>query len=350
MEFFTAQPLLPTPEDVKLAISLSQRGKDFILKSRKEAASIVERSNPRVAIILGPCSIHDPEMALEYARRIKEEALTHSSFLVMRLFFEKPRTTTGWKGLLYDPYLNGTNDIATGLYWTRKLLKEMAELGVPVATEFVDPLVAPYIEDLITWGFIGARTSSSQPHRQLASSFGFPVGFKNALDGDLLSPIQGIIAARSAHAFMAINDEAKLCAKKSFGNAYSHMVLRGATNGPNYDKKTVAGVTQMMHLHGVNSPILIDCAHGNSQKKYEKQKDVFVSVFEQIEEGNKNIIGVMLESNLEEGNQALSEDPASLRYGVSITDSCIGWSDTQELLCSVDSSSISSSVMRFTHN
>ncbi len=342
---------MDTPDEIKKKLPISEKQKRFIASSRQTAQQIVEGSNDSIAIIMGPCSIHDTSLALEYARRIKNLAEQSSFFLVMRVYCEKPRTTIGWKGLLYDPYLNGTHDIATGIYLTRELLLKLAEMGVPCATEFLDPIVAPYIEDLITWGFIGARTSSSQPHRQLASSLSIPIGFKNCHAGDIHPAIHGVIAARSSHVFVTVGGDGKICTKKSFGNNASHIVLRGSSEKPNYDKKSVQDALKAVHLHGIQSRILIDCSHGNSQKKYEKQKEVFLSVMEQIAQGNHSIMGVMLESHLLEGNQALNEDVSSLAYGVSITDPCIGWSTTEELLsCGEELLSTSSSLMRFTQS
>ncbi len=342
---------MDTPDEIKKKLPLSDKQRRFIESSRKLADQIVNGATETIAIIMGPCSIHDASLALEYARHLKSLAEKSSFFLVMRVYCEKPRTTIGWKGLLYDPYLNGTHDIATGIYWTRELFLQLAEMGVASATEFLDPVVAPYIEDLITWGFIGARTSSSQPHRQLASSFSFPVGFKNCHAGDVNPAIHGVIAARSPHVFVSVGGDGKICRKKSFGNNSSHIVLRGSSEKPNYDKKSVQDVLKAVHLHGIQSRLLIDCSHGNSQKKYEKQKDAFLCVMEQIAQGNHSIMGVMLESHLFEGNQALNEDVSSLAYGVSITDPCIGWSTTLELLSIAEELiSNSSSVIRFTQS
>lgn len=355
--------LLPSPQELKEKFPLANNEKQFLFFSRQKAQKIVEGIGDTLAVIVGPCSIHDPEAALEYATRLKYLTEKLSLFIVMRVFFEKPRTTIGWKGLLYDPYLNGTHDITAGLYATRELLVKLTQMKIPIATEFVDPIVAPYFEDLITWGFIGARTSSSQPHRQLASGFPFPVGIKNALDGDITPAIHGVIAARSPHIFAGINNDGSICKKTTFGNPHSHIVLRGSQNGPNYMQATSLYPNNpknsdlsapkpwdwsCLGMHGITSKIMIDCSHGNCEKNYETQKEVFLSVLKLLAAGNTQIIGMMLESHLIEGNQALTDD---LRYGVSITDPCIGWSMTEELLSEADEQlSISSNVIRFTQS
>jgi len=344
---------LPSPDEVKKKVPLPERCEEFVFSARKQARKMLF-GDPRLVFIVGPCSIHDPLSAIEYARCFKElsEKVEKTCFLVMRFYPEKSRTTIGWKGLLYDPYLDGSHDIETGLLWTRELLVHLAALQIPVATEFVDPMTAPYFDDLITWGFIGARTSSSQPHRQLASSLSFPIGFKNATDGNLEVAIQGILSARTRHAFLGLDSHGKVAKIQSEGNPLTHLVLRGGLDGPNYDASSVDKALQQLEEYQVSSRILIDCAHDNCQKQYEKQKDVFTAVLEQILDGNESIFGMMLESHLESGQQLFQSNGSPTHSSVSITDPCIGWSLTEELLLSADSmlSSSSSTIISFTHN
>lgn len=332
------ETLLPTPKELKLDLPL--RHQEFIDGARRCARDILSGKDKRFLIIAGPCSVHDPQEALDYAHRFKQlsEEVKQTCFLVMRAYVEKPRTTTGWKGFLYDPYLNGTNDIKTGFYKSRELFLALAELGVPVATEYVDPLTAPYFDDLITWGFIGARTSASQTHRQLASMLAFPVGFKNGTDGNIDPAINGVVAARNSHSFISLNAEGQLCKTQSKGNPLTHVVLRGSTDEANFDPLSVNAILKKMARAGVASRLIIDCAHGNSQKQHDRQKHAFQSALAQVVEGNSNIMGVMLESHLEAGNQPLGDDVSSLRYAVSITDPCIDWDSTVELVKEADSS------------
>lgn len=330
--------MLLTPRDLKLLLPLNAPSHRFILQSRQTVCKLLSRSDSRIALVIGPCSIHDQKSALEYARQLKTLAVEveKTCFLVMRVYLEKPRTSTGWKGFLYDPHLDGSNDMATGIRWSRALLLELAKMEVPVATEFLDPLVAPYLEDLITWGFIGARTSASQPHRELASLLPLPIGFKNTIEGDVNQAIHAVVTARSPHTFFHINDEGKLQITQSEGNKDTHLVLRGSNVGPNYDFVSVNNTLEKLRHRGIKSSLLIDCSHGNSQKDVEKQKEAFYTVLQQIEEGREEIAGMMLESHLKAGNQFLSEDPASLKYGVSITDPCLDWETARTLIQSAD--------------
>jgi 3-deoxy-7-phosphoheptulonate synthase len=331
----TTSPL-PSPYEIKALLPLKPQALAFIDEARSTAKRIVRGEDTRKALIIGPCSIHDRKSAIEYAKRFKElsEAVSRTCFLVMRVYVEKPRTSTGWKGLLYDPHLDGSDDIKTGLVWTRELLLTLAQMQIPAATEFVDPLASLYFEDLITWGFIGARTSSSQPHRQFASSRTMPIGFKNSTDGNLENPVHGVLSAMSAHTSMHIDDHGKLCAIHGKGNPFSHIVLRGAYTFSNYDSDSIQQALQMLERAGLPVRLMIDCSHGNCQKNHEKQHDVFMSILAQIERGNDKIFGLMLESHLESGSQPMSED---LKYAVSITDPCLDWKTTEELIYSADS-------------
>jgi len=325
---------IATPSKLKRSYPLSAEQSRFVAETRNAVRAIVSGKDLRLAIVAGPCSIHDLASAIEYGKRLKElsKEVQRSCLLVMRVYVEKPRTITGWKGLLYDPLLDGSNDVATGLAWTRELLRELASLEIPTATEFLDPLAAVYIDDLVTWGFIGARTSASQTHRQLASWLPMPVGFKNSVDGNIDLAIHGVIAARSPHTFLHIGPSGRVGAFHSEGNPYTHIVLRGSLDGANYDGASVQQAALKMQAAGVKGRLLIDCAHGNSQKSYEKQKEAFISILDQIEEGH--VMGMMMESHLSAGSQFLSESPSSLKYGVSITDPCIDWSSTEQLVLS----------------
>ncbi|MBX3719786.1 MAG: 3-deoxy-7-phosphoheptulonate synthase [Parachlamydiales bacterium] len=340
---------LPSIQEIKQLFPIHSHHMQFIAESRIHAKAILNGTDKRKVVIVGPCSIHDKNAAIEYAKRFKKlsHEVSKSLFLVMRVYVEKPRTITGWKGLIYDPHLDGSHDIQTGLIWTRELMMALTEMKVPIATEFVDPLAAYYVQDLITWGFIGARTSASQPHRQLASALKIPTGFKNSTDGNLDHAVNGVISAKTSHCFMNIDEEGHLCSVQSDGNPWSHIVLRGSQETPNYDAASVRLALQKLKNAHLSERIMIDCSHGNCQKDHEKQASVFRSVFEQIEGGNDSIFGAMLESHLESGSQLLPEDPALLRYATSITDPCIDWQTTEELIYSASeglSSSLSSSL------
>ncbi len=316
---------------------LPLRAQSFLQSSRKQAQQILMGKDHRLLIVTGPCSIHAIESALEYAHRLKrlQERVKESCFLVMRVYGEKPRTTVGWKGLLYDPQLDGTHDIAKGLHHMRALLLALSEIGVPTATEFVDPLAAAYIDDLITWGFIGARTSESQPHRQLASSLEMPIGFKNATDGSLEGAVNGVLSAKHPHSFLYIDQEGKVASCRSAGNPHAHIVLRGSSDKPNYDSFSVYNAVSKLLKLQLTPRILIDCAHGNCRKDHEKQKEVFESVIKRLCSGDPHLMGVMLESHIEAGNQSLSSSPNTR---VSVTDPCIDWELTESLISWADDS------------
>ncbi len=326
--------MLPTPEQLKKALALGETERNFIAESRAAAEKILCGDDGRLALIVGPCSIHDVDAALEYAEKLG--ALSHqvreTCFLVMRVNVEKPRTTVGWKGMLYDPYLDGSNALEEGLFRARTLFCALAQQKIPTATEFLDPLAALYYDDLVTWGFIGARTSCSQPHRQFASSLSFPVGFKNGLDGASELTIHSLLSAAHEHTFLYANDAGNLCAQSTSGNPWVHLVLRGSHFSPNYDRDSIDGACTKLKEMGLNPRLLIDCAHGNCQKDYEKQKEVFHSVLEEIARGAQ-VFGMMLESHLLAGNQSVSSE-STLKVGVSITDPCLDWSSTEELILS----------------
>lgn len=322
---------LPVPEELKEEFPLSPKAQNFIRKSRQTAEEILLRKDRRLAAIFGPCSVHDSKAMLEFADRFLsiKPIIEDTLFPILRFFLEKPRTRLGWKGLLYDPRLDGSNDIAQGLRMSRKLFVELAEKGIPCATELLDPLAAPYFDDLIVWAMIGARTCASQPHRQLASGLPFPVGFKNGVYGEIGSSITGILAARIPHSHLGIDGTGRIAALQTQGNPLTHLVLRGAENAANYDPPSVDLAIKALLHQGIKPSLLIDCSHGNSSKDPEKQHMALRSTLEQAVKGNEAIAGFMLESHLFSGRQNLGE---TLKYGVSITDSCLGWEETRGLL------------------
>ena len=294
--------------------------------TRNEIRQILHDKDDRIFVVVGPCSIHDPQSAIEYAKKLSNENKNFSENLlvIMRVYFEKPRTTVGWKGLINDPDINETYNIAKGVEMARKLLIEIAELGLPAGTEFLDPISPQYVTDIISWGAIGARTAESQIHRELASGLSCPIGIKNGTDGGLKAAIDGIQAANHSHVFLGATKEADIAMLKTAGNNDTHIILRGG-KVPNFDKESVESTLTALKEAEVNESIMIDASHGNSQKKFKQQIPVIDSICEQISDGNKNIKGVMIESHLNEGNQKITE---KLNYGQSITDACMGWEDT----------------------
>lgn len=322
---------LPTPAAVKAALPLPAELEEYITESRRAIEKILDRRDPRKLVIVGPCAAYDPEATVEYARRLKALAdeIRDSMLIVMRVYFEKPRTTTGWKGLINDPRLDDSFHVEEGLYVARRLLMEVAQLKLPIATEALDPIVPQYIGDLISWTAIGARTVESQTHREMASGLSSPVGFKNGTDGNILIAINGIMSAAHPHRFLGINQHGQCSVVQTRGNKYGHVVLRGSKT-PNYDAASVAAAASLMERHGVVPNIIVDCSHGNSNKDYARQPVVFKEVLEQVLQGDSPIVGWMVESNIHEGRQDLGKGP--LRHGVSITDACISWESTEQLL------------------
>lgn len=311
----------------------------YIATARAAAQAILERKDPRLAVLVGPCSIHDPLSAMDFALRLKKilPKVEKTLFPIMRFFLEKPRSRLGWKGIVYDPHLNGSHDIEAGLHLGRKLLTQMGELEIPCCMEFLDPLISFYVSDLITWGLIGARTSASQPHRQMASRFTFPIGFKNDIYGNLEVALNGILSARHAHSYIGISGEGQISALETDGNPLAHLVLRGSEYGNNYEPPAVENSLELLKRHSIEPRVLIDCSHGNSNKNAALQKKSFLSVIEQSKT-NRAIAGLMLESHIFGGRQLLAKDPAQLLYGVSITDACLGWEETEALLLWANSS------------
>jgi 3-deoxy-7-phosphoheptulonate synthase len=326
---------LPSYQELKYRFPLTASQMHFVSKSRQTIQNILDGKDSRLLGIIGPCSIHDLQSAKEFAKQLHELALHLSDhfFLIMRVYCEKPRTLAGWKGFLYDPFLDGSNQILTGIEWTRLLLRELIEMEVPTATEFLDPMTAFYYADLISWGSIGARTSSSQTHRQMASGLHMPIGFKNGLAGNLSAAIHGVMSASHSHTYVGLNNQGQPSIIHTPGNPHAHIVLRGGEpSGPNYDKKSIEDSLMRLTHHHLPQRLLIDCSHQNSGKKPENQSLVFQSVLEQVVEGNTSIKGFMLESHLYGGNQVLLEDPSHLKYGISITDGCLDWETTSQLL------------------
>ena len=285
-------------------------------------------------VITGPCSLHDNEAAIEYAQRLKklQEKVADKLLLIMRTYFEKPRTTIGWKGMLYDPRLDDSYDIEEGFHRARKILIEMANIHLPTATELLDPITPQYLADMISWAAIGARTTESQIHRQMASGLSMPIGFKNATDGSIDGAIDAIKSALNAHSFMGIDRFGQVIIAETTGNKFGHLVMRGGNSGANYTSEYIAFAEILLKKIGVINGIIIDCSHANSNKDHKQQRLVMADVEEQIKDGNKSIAGVMLESFLHQGNQK-PDKPENLKYGISITDKCIGWEETEELIC-----------------
>ncbi len=327
------QPL-DSPSEFLKKLPASTSVQNTVLEGRHQLEQLIQGLDERLLVIVGPCSIHDESAALEYAEKLHDLAkrLDDRLLIAMRVYFEKPRTTVGWKGLVYDPNLDDTFDISDGLNRARKLLLEIGSIGLYACTEFLDQIVPQYIADLVSWAAIGARTTESQTHRQMASGLSMPVGVKNATDGSTQVAVDAIVSSMSSHGFLGIGENGQSCMVRTTGNPYSHMVLRGGRNGPNYDKKSIDDALSQLDKSGVRSNLIVDCSHGNSNKDHTKQPLVFRDVVKQKINGQKGILGCMIESNLLPGSQNLGSDPSNLKYGVSITDACVGWKETEELL------------------
>lgn len=330
----TAQELLPTPAQVKHALPSSAKARQTVIRGREALRRILDREDHRLFVVVGPCSIHDIEAAKEYAGRLKRLAdeLDDTLCLVMRVYFEKPRTTVGWKGLINDPFMDDSFHIEKGLYLARELLLHIAELGLPAATEALDPIMPQYLGDLITWTAIGARTIESQTHREMASGLSTPVGFKNSTDGSLTVAIHAMQSAARPHHFLGISQNGQCAVFRTRGNRYGHIVLRGGNGRPNYDSVSIAMAEKVLAAHGLPLNIAVDCSHGNSNKDPALQPLIAENVVNQILEGNRSIVALMLESNLHWGSQPIPQDRSQLKYGVSVTDPCIDWATTERLL------------------
>ncbi len=327
--------ILPTPEELGKKYPASEKVKQCLLNGRQTIRNILSGQDKRLLVIVGPCSIHDVQAGKEYAEKLAElsKRVEDHLFLVMRTYFEKPRTSHGWKGLIMDPHLNGKHDIEQGLSLARNFLSEVLALGVPTATEILDPVTPQYIGDLICWSAIGARTAESQMHRQLASGLSTPVGFKNSTDGNYYNAINAIRAARLSQSFLGITEEGSVCAISTKGNPDCHIILRGGNHGPNYSPEYITAVARALADHDLPINIVVDCSHGNSDKDYRKQPEVFANILDQLHaDPYSPIIGAMLESNLNAGNQSFPQPKEDLRYGVSITDACLDWQATEAAL------------------
>ncbi|TBU97653.1 3-deoxy-7-phosphoheptulonate synthase [Phytopseudomonas dryadis] len=325
---------LITPEQIKLDIPLTAAAQRTVAAGRQVVRDILDGKDHRLFVVIGPCSIHDIEAAHEYAERLKvlAEEVSDTLYLVMRVYFEKPRTTVGWKGLINDPYLDDSFKIQDGLHIGRKLLRDLAEMGLPTATEALDPISPQYLQDLISWSAIGARTTESQTHREMASGLSSAVGFKNGTDGGLTVAINALQSVSSPHRFLGINQQGGVSIVTTKGNAYGHVVLRGGNGKPNYDSVSVAICEQELNKAGIKPNIMVDCSHANSNKDPGLQPLVMDNVANQIVEGNQSIVGLMVESHLGWGNQSIPKDLQQLKYGVSITDACIDWDSTEKTL------------------
>lgn len=326
-------PLAP-PSEYLAEIPVSKKVEDLVVRSRREITDILNGDDERFVIVTGPCSIHDEVAGREYAERlaILADELRDTVMIVMRVYFEKPRTTVGWKGLINDPNLDGTWNMPEGLRRARNFLLEVGEIGLPAATEFLDPFTPQYISDLVSWGAIGARTAESQTHRQLASGLSMPIGFKNGTGGSIQLAVDGMIAAQAQHAFLGIDDAGAAAVVQTSGNDATHIVLRGGSDGPNYDAENIANAQKVLADSGMEPNVVVDCSHANCNKDHNLQPVAFRDVIGQRAAGNTGVVGLMLESHLNAGNQSLNGDASTLKYGVSITDPCVDWATTEVLL------------------
>lgn len=325
---------LLTPEHLKSELPLLGKTLDSVQKAREKIFSILDRKDSRLMVVVGPCSIHDTDAAIDYAKKLKELAdkVSDTLYIVMRVYFEKPRTAIGWKGLINDPYLDDSFKIEDGLRKGRKLLLDIVDLGLPTSSEALDPISPQYLQDIIVWSAIGARTTESQTHREMSSGLSSSVGFKNGTDGGLMVAVNAMQSVSSPHRFLGINGKGQVSVVTTKGNPYAHVVLRGGSAGPNYDTVHVALCEQALEKGGVSQNIMIDCSHANSSKDPDVQPLVLKDITHQILEGNKSIIGVMLESNIFGGNQSIPKDLSELKYGVSVTDACMAWDTTERSL------------------
>ena len=325
---------LISPAELKRKLPMPESSNRTVIRSRNSIRAIIDGDDPRMLAITGPCSIHDPDAALEYASRLLtlQEELEERLYIIMRVYFEKPRTTVGWRGLILDPHLDGSGAIADGLAIGRRLLQKITSMGLPTATEMLDPIVPQYTADLISWAAIGARTTESQTHRDMASGLSMPIGFKNNPDGNLQIALDAIAAARERHSFLGIDQDGRTCMLRTSGNPHTHIILRGSRSGSNYQREHIVETADLLTAAGFNPAIMVDCSHGNSGKKSRRQAIVLESVLQSRVSGLSSIIGFMLESNLMPGRQDIPDNLKDLKFGVSITDECIGWEKTEELL------------------
>jgi 3-deoxy-7-phosphoheptulonate synthase len=330
----TSFATMPSPVQLHTKLPLTDAAFTTVMKGRETLRNILDRKDKRLFVVVGPCSIHDPVAGLDYARRLKalQADVIDTMVLVMRVYFEKPRTTTGWKGYINDPFMDDSFRVDVGMERARQFLIDVCELGLPTATEALDPISPQYLGDLIAWTAIGARTTESQTHREMSSGLSTPVGFKNGTDGDVSIAINAVLSSSSPHAFLGINDQGTVSVVRTRGNAYGHVVLRGGDGRPNYDSVSVTIAEQALTKANLAPNLVVDCSHANSYKKPELQPLVMSDVIQQIRHGNRSLVGVMIESNIVGGNQKIPADLAQLKYGCSVTDGCIGWEDTETML------------------
>ena len=326
--------VLMTPERLKRQLPASKAAQASVRRARRAINAVLNRDDPRLLVVVGPCSIHDAQAAKDYGERLAalSQEVEDALLLVMRAYFEKPRTTVGWKGLINDPYLDDSFRVADGLQIARRLLLELAELGLPLSTEALDPITPQYLQDLISWSAIGARTSESQTHREMASGLSSAVGFKNGTDGSLDAAINALGSVAEPHRFLGINPAGQVAVIETRGNPNAHMVLRGGTNGTNYDRASISACAAAMQRAGLRRTVMVDCSHANSGKNPAAQPAVAREVVGQVLEGSESIVGIMLESHIHGGSQRIPDNLDELRYGVSVTDGCIDWPTTEALL------------------
>lgn len=325
---------MPTPEEIHAKLPISEKAAHTVTHGRNLLRKILDRKDPRIFVVVGPCSIHDPVAGLDYARRLKalSDEVGDVMQIIMRVYFEKPRTTVGWKGYINDPFMDDSFRVDIGMQKAREFLLQINELGLPTGTEALDPISPQYYGDLITWTAIGARTTESQTHREMSSGLSTPVGFKNATNGDLSVAVNAILSSSRPHSFLGINGAGKVAVVRTKGNPYGHVVLRGGDGRPNYDTVSVSIAEQAMVKAKLPANIVVDCSHANSSKKPELQPLVMADVVNQIRGGSKSLVGVMIESNIEAGNQPIPADLSQLKYGCSVTDGCVDWGTTEKMI------------------
>jgi len=327
------EPLI-SPRELLRQFPLTERSAETVVAAREAIKAILRREDPRLLAVVGPCSIHDPAAALEYAHRLREAAERYRErlMIVMRVYFEKPRTTVGWRGLITDPHLDGSYDIAHGLAAARRLLVEITDLGLPCGTEMLDPIIPQYTADTISWASIGARTTESQTHRNMVSGLSMPVGFKNGTDGNLQIAVDALASARHPNSFIGIDPQGRTVVLQTAGNTDTHIILRGSRAGANFRRPDVVYAAELMREAGFEPSIMVDCSHGNSERQPRLQPAVLQSVIQTRRSGCREVIGFMVESNLREGRQDIPADPRALAYGISVTDACVGWETTEAML------------------
>ncbi len=326
--------VMPTPDEVKARVPITDAAANTVITGRRSLEAILTGKDPRLFVVVGPCSIHDPVAGLDYARRLRRLAdeLAGAFLVVMRVYFEKPRTSVGWKGFINDPFMDDSFRIDVGMEKARRFLLDVSEIGLPAGTEALDPIAPQYYGDLVAWTAIGARTSESQTHREMSSGLSTPVGFKNGTDGDVEAAVNAIVSASRPHSFLGVNGQGRSAIVRTRGNRYGHLVLRGGGGRPNFDTVSISLAEQALAKAGIPQNIVVDCSHANSWKKPELQPLVMRDVVHQIREGNRSVVGLMVESFIEPGNQPIPSDLSKLVYGCSVTDACVGWDTTIEML------------------